>query len=133
MLSKCLTDLGQTIVSAASDQLTIPINKLPLLYFPGLKAMSSEQYIVTVFSFKRNYRRTAMPKLSKTTDMDASFSSSLSNNQYGPPLDYSFRNISSLEKLERNRPPRQSLRKQVGKLLEPVFYTKWQRKSSKTS
>ena len=45
-------------------------------------------------------------------DMDHSFNSSVSTN-YGPPLDYSFRNISSLEKLERHRPPRQSLRKQV--------------------
>lgn len=46
------------------------------------------------------------------TDMDASFSSSSISSQYGPPLDYSFRNISSLETLERHRPPRQSLRKQ---------------------
>ena len=85
------------------------------------KAMSSEQYIVTVFSFKR-----AMPKLSKTADMDASFSSSLSNNQYGPPLDYSFRNISSLEKLERNRPPRQSLRKQVSFMITKNLVKWWQ-------
>ena len=35
------------------------------------------------------------------------------NFNYGPPLDYSFRNISSLERgLGRNRAPRQSLRKQ---------------------
>ena len=68
--------------------------------------MSAEQYIVTVFSFKKP------PKAASTTsDMDSSFSSL--SNQYGPPLDYSFRNISSLEKLERNRPPRQSLRKNV--------------------
>ena len=72
--------------------------------------MSADQYIVTVFSFKKPY-----PKManggggSHSSDMDSSFSSL--SNQYGPPLDYSFRNISSLEKLERNRPPRQSLRK----------------------
>ena len=88
--------------------------------------MNSDQYIVTVFSFKKsknshhNNKVASMEhsKASTTTtvqtvqDMDHSFNSSVSTN-YGPPLDYSFRNISSLEKLERHRPPRQSLRKQV--------------------
>jgi len=94
--------------------------------------MNSDQYIVTVFSFKKsknshhpipNHIKGSMAttsmehsKASTTTvqtvqDMDHSFNSSVSTN-YGPPLDYSFRNISSLEKLERHRPPRQSLRKQ---------------------
>ena len=68
--------------------------------------MNSDQYIVTVFSFKKSKNSKVVP------DMESSFNSSVSTN-YGPPLDYSFRNISSLEKLERHRPPRQSLRKQV--------------------
>eukprot|EP00093_Oithona_nana_P004794 04794.XXX_174916_175636_1 [CDS] Oithona nana genome sequencing. len=71
--------------------------------------MSADQYIVTVFSFKKPYPKMATGGGSHSSDMDSSFSSL--SNQYGPPLDYSFRNISSLEKLERNRPPRQSLRK----------------------
>ena len=99
-----------------------------------ISKMNSDQYIVTVFSFKKskNSHHPSIPnnikgsmatssmehsKASTTTvktvqDMDHSFNSSVSTN-YGPPLDYSFRNISSLEKLERHRPPRQSLRKQV--------------------
>ena len=84
--------------------------------------MNSDQYIVTVFSFKKSKNsrnkvaRMEHSKASTTVqtvqDMDHSFNSSVSTS-YGPPLDYSFRNISSLEKLERHRPPRQSLRKQV--------------------
>ena len=50
-------------------------------------------------------------------DMDSSFGSttsstvSVASSNFGPPLDYSFRNISSLHHLEK-RYPRQSLRKQ---------------------
>ena len=76
--------------------------------------MNSDQYIVTVFSFKKSKNSKVVP------DMESSFNSSVSTN-YGPPLDYSFRNISSLEKLERHRPPRQSLRKQVIQWSKGIF------------
>ena len=82
--------------------------------------MNSDQYIVTVFSFKKS--KNSHPKV----DMDSSFNSSVSTN-YGPPLDYSFRNISSLEKLERHRPPRQSLRKQVSSETSSTFVSSIER------
>ena len=82
--------------------------------------MNSDQYIVTVFSFKKS--KNSHSKV----DMDSSFNSSVSTN-YGPPLDYSFRNISSLEKLERHRPPRQSLRKQVSSETSSTFVSSIER------
>merc|ERR1712038_1349360 len=56
----------------------------------------------------------ALGRMDQSSSFGSSWASSSvsANFNYGPPLDYSFRNISSLEKLERHRPPRQSLRKQ---------------------
>jgi uncharacterized protein YjbI with pentapeptide repeats len=83
----------------------------------------SDQYYITVLSFKKTSFKKHHPPPVPSINMDSSFSSSMSqsqSSQYGPPLDYSFRNLSSLANLERSRPPRQSLRKQVPAL--PLFF-----------
>ena len=60
-----------------------------------------------------------------TIDTDPAVMETILQGEYGPPLDYSFRNISTLSSLP-SRWPRQSLRKQrrspSGRLVIPCFY-----------
>lgn len=62
---------------------------------------------------KRNMMDNSFASSSFSSSSHLSSQLQQANFNYGPPLDYSFRNISSLERgLGRNRAPRQSLRKQ---------------------
>ena len=60
-----------------------------------------------------------------TLDTGPAVMETILQGEYGPPLDYSFRNISTLSSLP-SRWPRQSLRKQrrspSGRLVKPCFY-----------